>query len=27
MPSPKASESSRVVKSPMTGHLVQVGVQ
>lgn len=26
MPSPKASESSRVVKSPMTGHLVQVGV-
>lgn len=24
MPSPKASESSRVVKSPMTGHLVQV---
>jgi hypothetical protein len=26
MPSPKASESSRIVKSPMTGHLVQVGV-
>lgn len=24
MPSPKASESSRIVKSPMTGHLVQV---
>ena len=24
MPSPKASESSRVVKSPMTGQLVEV---
>lgn len=27
MPSPKASESSRIVKSPMTGHLVQVLVE